>query len=187
MNKMNNNKEISMIPFLVEAIISNSNIENKINNLYGKHKYRAYELAKNNEFYNHQMLRDGDIKREVYAKRTLGLLLLTSEDENVNNEMENIIVSGWKHLYNYCYREDVVDLNEVVKRFASPSSSEDEFNAIITLSLFFAERYGKPVTPESHLNEVVNSYAMRLWHYNDNLYRFSYKSIKNNNELFEKV
>lgn len=185
MNK-ENNVEIDMTPFIVEAIISNSKIENKINNLYEKYKYKAYELAKNSKFYNHQILCDGGIKKEVYAKRTLGLLLLTSEDGNVYNEMENIIVSGWRYLHNYCYRENVVDLEEILNKFIYPSLNDDEFNAIITFSLVFAGEYNKPVIPEEFLNKILNSYAIRLWHYDKNLYRFSYENFKNNKNLLEK-
>lgn len=178
--------EIDMIPFVVEAIISNSKIENKINSLYKKHKYKAYELAKNNKFYNHQILSDGGIKREVYAKRALGLILLTKENEKVCDEMKNIVIGGWNKLHDYCHREVIVDLEEIVNRFTYPSLSDDEFNAILTFSLVFAKEYGKPVTPEYYLDKITYSYAMRLWHYEENLYRFSYKNLKNNKKLFEK-
>ena len=181
-----NNMKIDLIPFFVEAIISNSKIEPKINDLYEKHKYRAYELARNYEFYNHPMLSDGSIRREVYAKRTLGLILLTNENEEVYIDMRDIIINGWKHINNYCYREDVVDLKEIVNRFTSHSLNDDEFNAILLLSLVLAEEYHKTVVPEDFVNKIFDSYALRLWHYQKNMYRFSYKNVKSNRKLFDK-
>lgn len=183
---VNNLLNTDITPFIVEAIISNKKIENDINNLYEKHKYRAYELAKNNRFYTHQILSDGGISREVYAKRTLGLLLLTKDNSEVCDKLHSIIVKGWRHLHNYCYYKDIVDLKEIIERYTGPNLSDDEFNAILTISLIFATKYGKKVIPDDLLSKVLESYVLRLRHYDDNFHRFFYGNLLKDRALLDK-
>lgn len=178
---------VDLTPFFVEAIISNSKIEEYVSSLYEKHKFRAYALAKENIYYNHPMLCDGGIKREVYAKRALGLLLLTQENDDVFDEFLEIIKKGWRNVYNYCYNADYIDIKVILDKYTSVNMTEDQFNSIITITLFLSHVFDKNIGSMDYYNLAIKGFYERLMHYNTNKERFSYENLRNNKELFDKA
>lgn len=54
-----------------------------IDTLYQKQKFRFYEKAKNNPYYNHSFFADGSLEREVACKRAFGILLCAEDDESL--------------------------------------------------------------------------------------------------------
>ena len=54
-----------------------------IDNLYKTQKFRFYEKARNNPYYNYSFFIDGSLEREVSSKRAFGVLLCAEEDESL--------------------------------------------------------------------------------------------------------
>lgn len=185
---MTTNKDvyIDFTPFLVEALVSNKKIEDDINKLYEKNKFRAYELAKNSEYYNHVILCDGGIKREINAKRALGLLLLSQEDESIAKEIMKLFKKGWKGIYRYIETRDYIDFKELLETYAHSDMFDDVFNSYVTVGIFIAYELDKEMGPTDFISYAINSMQMRIKHYQSD-YRFSYESLKKDKDLFEKA
>lgn len=181
--------KVDMLPFIVEAIISNEKIKNDIDDLYEKNKYRAYELAKNNKYYDHPILCDGSIEREIYAKRTLGLLLLTDENDDAYNDMVHIIKKGWKNLYNYVKSStsNVINLEVLNKKFYKPNYTDDETNAYFVITLLLCQLCNIKIIPENFLNKIGEMLYIRLSHYDKKDTRFNYNNIINNKLILSKA
>ncbi|MGV8167509.1 MAG: hypothetical protein ACLKAL_08680 [Alkaliphilus sp.] len=132
-------ERIDLRVFVAEALATNKKIEKDINELYKKNKYEAYKKAKESTFYNHTMLCEGSIEREVLNKRVLGLILLEKED--IKEGVMNIIKKGWMKLYNYIITKKEIDLKKIMQKFFDPNKNDDEINAIITISLIIAQTH----------------------------------------------
>lgn len=65
-------------------------------------------MAKKNKYYNHPILKEGGIEREVYAKRTLGLVLLSEKDRKVHDKLIKILINGWKGLYRFIKNKKIL-------------------------------------------------------------------------------
>lgn len=182
--------ELNLILFVTEALITNKKIEKDIIRMYEKYKYDAYRAAKKSELYNHPILSDGDIYREVLCKKALGLLLLAQVDDSITTKVQNMIEKGWKGIYNYVSKQKELDLDILLKKFANKNNKDnltnDEFNAVFIIGLICAEFYQITIVQNETYNLIIQSLYERLASYSNapkhkeyksqfNLHRFDYK------------
>lgn len=178
--------QINIMLFLIEALATNKKIEKDIAKLYNKHKYKAYKLAKESEYYNHPIICDGDISKEVAGKRILGLILLSQENEEVSETIMNLIKKGWLKLYNYIVNRKEIEILEISKKFYNPKMTDDEVNAILTITLFVSKVHNIIIIQDEHYNFAINLLYRRLKHYEESSpERFSYNTLSK--ELKEKA
>lgn len=175
--------------FLIEALTSNKKIEKDIIKLYEKYKYKAYKLAKESELYNHIIIYDGSIHKEVFGKRVLGILLLSEKDEKIEDELLNIIKKGWLKLYNYIFNKEKISLYNIMKKFYNNSLSDDEVNALITISLMLSKILDKGIIQDEFYLHTIKTFYMRLKHYsNDEEFKNKIKIARfNYNTLDDKI
>lgn len=191
--------ELNLILFITEALVTNKKIEKDIINMYEEHKYEAYKAAKKSKFYNHPILSDGDIYREVLCKKALGLLLLAQADENVTVKVQNMIEKGWRGICSYVSEQEKLDLDSLLNKFAGKGNTNnltnDEFNAIFIVGLVCSEFYKISIIENKTYRFIIESLYNRLVSYNKDpeldeyksrfgLHRFSYKQF--NQELRDK-
>ena len=186
MNGQEKNR-IDITLFIVESIISKPGIKKDIDVLYEENRFKAYDLAKKNKYYNHPILKEGGIEREVYAKRTLGLVLLSEKDRKVHDKLIKILINSWKGLYRFIENKDAVDLEEIFNNFCSSSMTDEEFNGIFTITLFFSNLLDKSIVPRKLVNALLSSYIMRIEYYEKDKSRFHYSNIRNDKVLYNKA
>lgn len=170
--------ELDLRLFFIEALATNKKIEKDIAKLYEKYKYKAYKLAKNSELYNHPIICDGDIVKEVAGKRLLGLILLLENNEEIAEEIMNLVKKGWLKLYNYLINKREIRLIEVTKRFFKSDITDDEVNAIVTITLVICQNYNIKIIEDEDYNFALSIFYRRLEHYKENsIERFSYSKL----------
>lgn len=121
-------KEESYDILLIDALAGNKKIEKSVETLYNKNRVLAYSLATKSDYYNSHIFRNVGIRKEVNAKRLLGLYELSKKDEKVNNELWKIIKSHWLPVYRYIERkkdDEFVDFLEIDKFFPTNKARED--------------------------------------------------------------
>lgn len=171
--------ELNLLLFFIEVIAHNKVIEEDINRIYEKYKYDAYRLAKESKLYNHPIICQGSIKTEVLSKRLLGLMLLSEkgEDEELINDILKLIKKGWKGIYNFISSQKKISLETILRKFAKPSFTDDEFNAIPIISLILAANLEKEITQDDTYNFILNNLYQRQQHYDEGITRFSYEDL----------
>lgn len=165
--------------FFIESLATNKKIEKDIAKLYEKYKYKAYKLAKNSELYNHPMICDGNIWKEIAGKRVLGLLLLSDINEDVSKELMQIIKKGWLKLYNFLINKKEISLKKVYEIFFNKSITDDEINAILVITLLICNIYNIKIRQDETYNFCITTLQRRLIHYkeNSNIERFCYNNL----------
>lgn len=179
--------------FIVEALATNKKIEKSLTTYYKINKFKAYELAKKSKLYNHPMIIDGSIYREVQSKRALGLVLLSEVDEEVSKLIEKLYKKGWPILYKYINRlaknNDVFDMNYIFENIMKPKGhqmTDDEANALVAFGYCFAINSGIEIIKNEALDIVEKTLYTRLNFYEDNSnYRYSFETI--DKELYKKA
>lgn len=123
-------KTINLIPFLMEAFAVNPKAKKEIDKIYGLNPLKFYSLAKSSKYYKHPFITEGDIFKEEYGKRILGILLASDENPDVYaDDVLRIVKAGWPHLYSYVQRHDEIDFMEYAKAFLDrPGVTDDIFN-----------------------------------------------------------
>jgi len=119
----------------MEAFGTNKRIAKVIDKTYDKGKLRYYTLAKNSEFYNHPIIADGDIFKEVYGKKALGILLDSQKSEDTADELIRIIKKGWPQILNYIENNENINFIDYVKEYLQnrPNMTDDIFNSELTM------------------------------------------------------
>ena len=147
---------INMLPFAIEAFGHNRRTHRDLDKLYQTQAWRFYNLAKKSEFYNHKMIIEGDIYREEYGKKALGILLHANEtqDNNMVQEIVKIIKKGWPHIYSYIGKNDVVIFEELFKT-RKIAKSDDDFNTEISIAYWLATMAGKKIA-DSEMNSFIS-------------------------------
>lgn len=174
---------------LVEALATTNNIkvEKKINLIYEKNKLKAYQIAKESTLYNHQMLTDGSIHREILSKRVLGLILLSEKSEEISQEIDKIIKLGWSKIYTYFLKlkklKKELDFENIQKFMAKDESklmkSAEEINSMIAISYFLAINLEIEIKKTEFLEIVESSIYNRLQFYEEYCpHRYSYKTTE---------
>lgn len=169
-----NKIELDMRLFLIEAVATNPRAVKQLNTVYKKHCFRAYAYARKSDLYNHPMIMDGDIYKEVASKRMLGLVLYGEIDKDINDEILKIIEKGWTKLYNYIKKKNKIFIEEISSIFFNENQTEDEINGIMAITLILAEMFDIIIVENKRFEFVIITFYNRLKHYNEQ---------KNNNDL----
>lgn len=72
-----------------------------ITSIYDQNKLRFFESAKEFSGYNHVLLSSGDLEQEIYAKKTLGILLGAEQSELVKVKVLRLIKKHYRDIYIY--------------------------------------------------------------------------------------
>ncbi|SHN60303.1 hypothetical protein [Desulfitobacterium chlororespirans] len=72
-----------------------------ITSIYNQNKDMFFENAKNFSGYDHILLSSGDLEQEVYAKKTLGILLSAEQSELIKVKVLRLIKKYYKDVYIY--------------------------------------------------------------------------------------
>jgi len=176
--------QINMLPFLLEAFAENKNIYREIDFVYIQDKYKFYKLAKLSPFYNHSIICEGDILRQEYGRKTLGILMACNDDPKLIEEVFKLLQKGWPYIYRLVENEkgDTVDVFEVIKKAYKNqedflSLPDDVICSILTVILFLAINFGKKISPDAE-KFVAEFYAKCLEFYEKEASkRLSYKTI----------
>jgi len=129
---------INLLPFLMEAFAVNPKAKKEIDRVYGTNPLKFYSLAKSSKYYKHPFITEGDIFREEYGKRILGILLASDKSPDVyTDDVLKIVKASWPHLYSYVSRHSEIDFIEYAKTFLErPGITDDIFNTE-TLMLYW--------------------------------------------------
>lgn len=72
-----------------------------IASIYNQNKLTFFENAKKFSGYNHVLLSNGDLEQEIYAKKTLGILLSAEQSELIKVKVLRLIKKYYKDVYIY--------------------------------------------------------------------------------------
>jgi len=178
------NNQINMLPFLLEAFAENRNLYRDIDALYMQDKYKFYRLAKLSPFYNHSIICEGDILRQEYGRKALGILMACNDDPRLIEEVFKLLRKGWPYIYRLVEKEkgDTVDVFAVIRKAYKNqedflSLPDDVICSILTVILFLVTNFGKKISPEAE-KFVAEFYSKRLAFYEKEAgERLHYKTI----------
>lgn len=176
--------QINMLPFLLEAFAENKNLYRGIDALYMQDKYKFYRLAKLSPFYNHPIICEGDILRQEYGRKALGILMACNDDPRLIEEVFKLLQKGWPYIYRLVEKEkgNTVDVFAVIRKAYKNqedflSLPDDIICSILTIILFLVTNFGKKITPEAE-KFVAEFYAKCLAFYeNEARKRLHYRTI----------
>lgn len=168
--------EIDIIPFLLEAFAHNQLMRKDIDNLYQQNKYKYYKLAKESEYYNHLILLEGDIYRQEYGRKALGIILYACENEAVADEIMKLIKKHYRKIYNLVTKNDVIDMNLIKNHIFDNNPEkvsqipEDEINSIFTILVFLCQEFDKRLE-ENLSKKIFEGLMERVMFYDPNYSR----------------
>jgi len=176
--------QINMLPFLLEAFAENKNLYKYIDYLYMQDKYKFYKLAKLSPLYNHPILCEGDILRQEYGRKILGILLACNDDPKLTEEVFKLVEKGWPYIYRLVEKEkcDTIDVFGVIRKAYKNqedflSLPDDVIYSTVTVILFLTTNLGKKISPEAE-KFIVDLYTKRLAFYDkETSERLHYKTI----------
>ncbi|BAO04852.1 uncharacterized protein CBO05P1_133 [Clostridium botulinum B str. Osaka05] len=185
--------EVNLLPFVAEALSNNEKIYKYIDKIYNKDKLRFFKLAKENEFYNHVMSQEGNIKQEYYFKKALGIFDGASIDEDISKELLVALEKGWKYVYSYVQNHNKIQMLNFMNKFIKKNKgienlSDDEVNSNSIILLILAACFEKEIDLEDiAYKNYIQSCVLRLEHY-----KFSNKinlndATKEQKELINKL
>jgi len=172
--------QINILPYLIEAFGHNRRIYPDIDRLYETRKYEFYQLATSSEWYNHQIVAEGDIYHEEYAKKALGIILyiVETQDREIQDKFYDIIRKGWTRAYMYVRNHDVVSFEKYFSNM-SHIKNDDDANTESAVLYFLAQNAGKTIEHNEHLKLWEDVTIMRLEHYKlDHPLRYNYETIE---------
>lgn len=186
---MGNTLSIDLKPFMAISLATNPSTIKGVDALYEKYKFKAYELAKNSKFYSHPLICDGSIKREVSAKRALGLLCLNElrTYEELDKEIVNLFIKGWSTLHKYVSKIDLIDIEFVINNIVLKKDDDDYYVGFNTALLLFSKIHGKEIIQNDFMNDILNFLNDYLTHIEKGKKRFSYNFVKERKEVFDRA
>lgn len=169
------------LPFLCEAFSVNKNIYNGIDVIYNKNKFKYYESAKNNEFYNHPIASIGSLKQEEYFKKALGILL---NQENIKKELSDLLYIGWHYTITYVKNHNKIDSTHYMIRLLKKNNlTNDELNSNMIIFLYAAENEKKEIESNKELQDFISALFIRLKFYKDTQARISLNAATERHRL----
>lgn len=156
---------INLLPFLMEAFAVNPKAKKEIDKVYGTNPLKFYSLAKSSKYYKHPFITEGDIFREEYGKRILGILLASDErPDDYADDVLRIVKAGWPHLYSYVSKHDEIDFMEYAKTFLDrPGITDDIFNAETLLLYWLAAIMQKKLKDSPQNMEIIKHFESFLF------------------------
>lgn len=114
----------------ISLVINNEMIKD-INKLYALDKLKYYDAAKNSSCIDHVIMKQGTLEQEIYARKVLGILLISEIDANLRNSVIKLLKKYYPIVYNSVKKHDKKDL-------AKKYSQMDKINKIIFSRLYGA-------------------------------------------------
>lgn len=184
-----NKKIVDLTPFLAFSLATNPRTTKDLDNLYEKHKFKAYEYAKKSKYYNYPLLADGSIKRDVFARKALGLIELSKEKKDIelNSDVINLFIKGWNSLFKYIEKTEVIDIDYIMKNIIKKKDNDDYYIGFTTATILFSEMLEKEIDPIEYKKEMSSFFYEYIEHLNKGEKRFSYTFVRKNKELFDKA
>jgi hypothetical protein len=177
--------QVNLLPFVVEAVVQNKNTWRDIDKIYQANKYQFYSIAKKSEWYNHAILAEGDIYRQEYGRKMLGILLYSTEHQEIVPTIFDMLKKNFKDIYTFVEDSETVCIDDYIKeRFTSLDDlnrlSDDKISAIYTMIAFFAMNLDKPLVPDTE-ELIMQIFTLRMEHYDlSHPQRINYKTLSKN-------
>lgn len=175
---------LNLIPFVVEALGSNKTIYKDIDNLYQRHKYEFYKAAKESEWYEHPIFKEGSLLQEEYCKKVLGILIADIDDETVYQDFMKLVQKGYRWTYEYVKSRFSIDVDEYLKAFTKKYHGAVDDKGIgielhFCILLFLSLNMQKKVVENGSHQRFINLLYTRLQHSTgDEKIRMSYDRLK---------
>lgn len=175
---------LNLFPFVVEALGSNKTIHKDIDNLYQRYKYEFYKAAKESEWYEHPIFKEGSLLQEEYCKKVLGILTADIDDDMVYQDFMKLIQKGFRWTYEYVNKRFSVDVDEYTRAFTKKyhGATDDKGIGIeqhFCILLFLALNMQKKVIENEVHQRFVSLLYTRLQHSEgDEKIRMSYDGLK---------
>lgn len=172
-----------MVPLLVEALSYNKRIWPDIDRLYETNKLEFYKCMLESEFFGNHVIHEGDIRREEYARKVLGIVAYAAKtmDKRFDNEIIELIRKGWPRAFAYVTRiyenGGEVSIENYLKELFryNPKITDDDVNTELFIVYVLAKSVGCPIADAGFLETVIRE---RLEHGKvDSDVRFSYKNF----------
>lgn len=173
---------MDLTPLVVEAFGHNRKIHSDIDRLYQTKKHEFYRRARGSKYYNHTIIREGDITREEYAKKALGILLylVDTNDEHLHDAMTKIIQKGWTRAFSYVTHHDEVSMEEYMANYIKPDyfKTDDDLNTELLMVYWLAIITGKKLVPDEALERIESFFLQRLdFTKKDSRIKFSHRAF----------
>lgn len=131
-----------------EAFAYDDRLHKEVDLIYDQNKYEAYKIAKESDVYNHLIITQGSLQKEIYCKRALGIILLDG-DLIIKDELLNIIKKYYNKLYCAVHSKDGTLLTHYFyellhKTTLPPVIKSNEYFALYTIL---------QSVPEENINE----------------------------------
>jgi hypothetical protein len=97
-----------LILFYIDALAMNTKIYNGIDQLYKTNERVFSRYAKKSAYYNHPLIVGGDLNREIYGKKVLGIILYINKTNNEETIacVDKLIEKGWSRAYKHIIESD---------------------------------------------------------------------------------
>lgn len=92
---------------LANCLIAFPNARKHIDELYQSQRFRFYEKAKNNKYYDNMLMKDKPLELEVSMKRAYGILLCSQDDEQLQSDIIAEIYKVYPVIETICKHYDV--------------------------------------------------------------------------------
>ncbi|MCK9470671.1 MAG: hypothetical protein M0Q88_02830 [Bacilli bacterium] len=180
---------VDLTVFIAFSLSTNPIIKKDLDKLYEEYKYKAYNAAKKSKYYTSSLLTDGSIEREVASRRALGLIELNKDKqyENLSQSILDMFIKGWKGLYLYVEKCEFIDIDYIFKNILVNQPDDDYYVGFNTALLLFSSIFEKDIMPIEFRNDMIGFLYSYIEHVEKGNKRFSFDSIKNDKELFEKA
>jgi hypothetical protein len=165
---------------VLEALGHNKKIYKDLDILYGKSKYDFYSKAKVSNYYNHLILTEGDIYREEYAKKALGILLYLKEtkDPVVEKEINSIIRKGWPGAFAFVMENNEIFIEDYLQQFLrSKDSTTEDFNTQVIIVVYLAAAFHKTIVDSHNTRQIMEILKARANFSGNEKYRYVNKNI----------
>ena len=96
-----NDAEEYFMSIISVGLSLNKEMRKDIASIYNQNKLMFFENANNFSGYNHVLLSNGDLEQEIYAKKTLGILLSAEQSELIKVKVLRLIKKYYKDVYIY--------------------------------------------------------------------------------------
>jgi hypothetical protein len=170
---------IDILPFAVEAFTYNKTLWDDIDKLYQTNKYEFYKTARESKYYNHKLLKEGDIYKEEYGKKVLGILLYLDKtrSEELNDAIVNLIQKGWPHVIKYVEKNQKIVIEDYIKKYLRLDMSVNRFNTELTILYWWARMAGKEIEMTEGLRRLEETLYMRMKNYEEGIYNYSFDNL----------
>jgi hypothetical protein len=166
MIKIKKEVDFETIPFICESLAIIDKIRIDIDRFYETNKIVFYNYAKNSKWYNCSLFSEGSILHEETCRKVLGIM--ESEDET-HPTMQMVLYfcdKGYHDVFNYVQTHNEIYVNEYTKHLSKKKNVEnindDYINGSITILIFLANSFEKPIKNDNMLKVYVDAMLRRL-------------------------